>query len=88
MTKLQQLRISNHMSQSELSKLSGVNYRTLQDFDQGRKSLANAKGEMLYRLSYALNCSIDDLLSDYVGNVYFDINENNDFGKRLKSYTH
>ena len=63
MTKLQEIRINKNLSQSELAKLSGVNYRTLQDFDQGRKSLANAKGEMIYRLSVALGCSSDELLS-------------------------
>ena len=66
MTKLQELRLKNNLSQSDLSKISGVNFRTLQDFDQGRKSLANAKGEMIYRLSNALACSIDDLLSDCI----------------------
>ena len=66
MTKLQELRLSRNLSQSELAKLSGVNVRTLQDFDQGRKSLANAKGEMIYRLSHALCCSFDELVSDYI----------------------
>lgn len=66
MTKLQELRLSRNLSQSELAKLSGVNVRTLQDFDQGRKSLANAKGEMIYRLSHALECTSDDLLSGYI----------------------
>ena len=66
MTKLQELRLKNNMSQSELARASGVNYRTLQDFDQGRKSLANAKGEMLYRLTIALGCSIDELMSDHI----------------------
>lgn len=65
-TALQNMRISNNLSQSQLSKLSGVNLRTLQDFEQGRKPLKNAKGEMLYRLSLVLNCSIADLLSDTV----------------------
>lgn len=63
-TKLQKLRIQSGLSQSELSRLSGVNFRTLQDFDQGRKSLSNAKGEMIYKLSQALHCSADFLLDD------------------------
>lgn len=63
-TKLQQLRIQKGFSQSELSRLSGVNFRTLQDFDQGRKNLRNAKGEMIYKLSRALGCSADFLIDD------------------------
>ena len=86
MTKLQQLRKERNLSQSELSALSGVNFRTLQDFDQGRKSLANAKGGMLYRLSYALNCTIDDLLSDYVIDIDFELNDKPRFEDRLAIY--
>lgn len=63
-TTLQSLRISRNLSQSQLAKLSGVNLRTLQDFEQGRKPLKNAKGEMLYRLSIALGCTVNDMLSD------------------------
>lgn len=65
-TLIQKLRLQKGLSQSELARLSGINYRTLQDFDQGRKSLANAKGEMIYRLSMALECTSDNLLSDSV----------------------
>lgn len=61
---LQKLRIQKGLSQSELANISGVNFRTLQDFDQGRKSLLNAKGEMIYKLSQALECSVDFLLSN------------------------
>jgi len=63
-TKLQELRQQKGLSQRDLSNISGVNFRTLQDFDQGRKSLSNAKGDMIYRLSQALECSADYLLSD------------------------
>lgn len=65
-TVLHTIRTSNNLSQSQLAMLSGVNLRTLQDFEQGRKPLKNAKGEMLYRLSTSLNCSINELLSDSV----------------------
>ena len=63
-TRIQKLRISKNLSQSQLARLSGVNLRTLQDFEQGRKPLTNAKGEMLLRLSVALDSSIEELLSD------------------------
>ena len=68
-SKLQELRIKKGLSQSELSKLSGVNFRTLQDFDQGRKSLANAKGEMIYRLSTALDCTTDYLIQNSLSDI-------------------
>lgn len=75
-TTVQKKRISKHLSQSELARLSGVNLRTLQDFEQGRKPLKNAKGEMLYRLSLALSCSIEELLGD--STLVLDINKSTD----------
>ena len=63
-TTIQRIRISKNLSQSQLATLSGVNLRTLQDFEQGRKPLKNAKGEMLFRLSSTLGCTINDLLCD------------------------
>lgn len=71
--KLKELRESKKMSQSEVATLSGINYRTYQDYEQGHKDLAKAKGEVLYRLSLTLGCSMEELLSDYI--VYEDIEE-------------
>lgn len=75
-TTLQKIRISKNLSQSQLAKQSGVNLRTLQDFEQGRKPLKNAKGEMLYRLSISLGCSINDLLSDSILDIEFNQKNN------------
>lgn len=75
-TTIQKIRISKNLSQSQLASLSGVNLRTLQDFEQGRKPLKNAKGEMLYRLSFALDCSINDLLSDSIFDIDFTARQN------------
>ena len=50
------------ISQKELSDMSGVNFRLLQDYEQGRKKLLHAKSEMIYRLSAALDCSMEELL--------------------------
>lgn len=81
-TKLQKIRISKNLSQNELAKLSGVNFRTLQDFDQGRKSLSNAKGEMIYRLSLALNVSTDELLEINIDSMNHELAQK----QRLKRY--
>lgn len=86
MNKLQMIRKSKNMSQSELARKSGVNFRTLQDFDQGRKSLANAKGEMIYRLSLALECSTDELLSDTLDIIPDSNSLNLSQKKRMLSY--
>lgn len=77
-TTLQKLRISKKLSQSQLAIKSGVNLRTLQDFEQNRKPLKNAKGEMLYKLSIALDCSINDLISDSMLDLDIAHNHNTD----------
>lgn len=59
---LKKIRINKGISQSDLANQSGVSLRTIQEYEQGRKSLNKASGETLYKLSKALNCNIEDLL--------------------------
>ena len=54
------------LSQSQLAKKSGINLRTLQDYEQGRKPLASVKGEVLYRISTVLNVDMEDLILEPV----------------------
>lgn len=83
--KLKELRELRNMSQREVAELSGINYRSYQDYEQGHKDLAKAKGDMLYRLSLTLDCSIEDLLSDYIvydaGEIEKDITQIEDLTK-------
>lgn len=56
------IRQARHFSQSKLSELSGVNLRTLQDYEQGQKSLNGARAETVLKIAQALNCTVEDLL--------------------------
>lgn len=60
---LKKLREQKGLSQREVSEISGVNLRSLQDYEQGHKSIVSAKGETLYRLSYALDCTMEDIVA-------------------------
>lgn len=62
MTKLKEIRKSKNMTQSKLSEISGVNLRTLQDYEQGHKDINKAEAMTVYKLSVALNCGIWELL--------------------------
>ena len=64
---LREIRNSRNMSQRELANMCGINYRSLQDYEQGHKRLLSANGDTLMRLTTVLGCSISDLLlSDHV----------------------
>lgn len=63
---LSDIRKSCHLSQRELAMMSGVNYRSLQDYEQGHKKLSSASGDVLLRLSTVLGCTVEELITcDY-----------------------
>lgn len=61
---LKSIRESRGLSRKEVSERSGINFRSLQDYEQGHKNIASAKGETLYRLSLTLGCSMEELMSE------------------------
>lgn len=52
---LREIRKSRKLTQKELSQRSGVNFRSLQDYEQGHKKLTSASGDILLRLSKVLS---------------------------------
>ena len=48
---LRELRKQRKLTQKELAQMSGVNFRSLQDYEQGHKKLTSASGDILLRLS-------------------------------------
>lgn len=61
-TNLQHHRKLKGLSQSALSELSGVSYRTLQDYDQGHKDINKAQAVSVYKLSRILECNMTDIM--------------------------
>ena len=59
---LRSIREAKGLSRKEVSELSGINFRSLQDYEQGHKKLTSANGDILLRLSTVLGCSIAELL--------------------------
>lgn len=66
---LKQFRVKSGLSQNELANISGVNLRSLQDYEQGHKLLSSAKGETLLRLGRTLGVSIEELLGSECGGI-------------------
>lgn len=50
------------LSQKELSEISGVPLRTIQQYEQRQKSINKAQAEYLILLSRALCCKVDDII--------------------------
>lgn len=61
-TKLKKVREAAGLSQSDLSKRSGVSLRSIQMYEQRNNDIDKAQGHTLYKLSVALGCDIEDLL--------------------------
>lgn len=61
-TNLKTIRTASGLSQSELSKESGVELRSIQMYEQRRNDINKAQVETLLKLSKVLGCEIKDLL--------------------------
>lgn len=60
---LREIRKNRRLSQRELADMSGVNFRSLQDYEQGHKKLSSASGDVLLRLTTVLGCSAEELIA-------------------------
>ncbi|MBO5224197.1 MAG: helix-turn-helix transcriptional regulator [Clostridia bacterium] len=61
-TNVQLLRKKRGLSQSELANLSGVNLRTLQQYEVGAKDINKASVSSVLALSAVLGCKAEDIL--------------------------
>lgn len=68
-------------TQKQFAQETGVNFRSLQDYEQGHKPVESIKGEVLLRLSRGLNCSIEEILLE---DVYSQKPE--EYAKRMLAY--
>ena len=59
---LRRMRLAAGYSQSELSRLSGVNIRNIQLYEQGVQDINRASALTLASLARPLACTIEDLM--------------------------
>ena len=62
MTNLKRIRIASGITQAALAESSGVSLRTLQEYEQGRKSINGAAAITVHRIALALGVKVEDLL--------------------------
>lgn len=61
-TNLAYYRADKRITQAALSERSGVSLRTLQDYEQGRKSINGAAALTVHRIAQELGVTVEDLL--------------------------
>ena len=61
---LKDIRLQRKLSQSQLAKKSDVNLKTIQAYEQNVKNINNAHLETLLKLSTALECKLEDIITD------------------------
>ena len=83
---LRKMRETSGLTQAELSRISGVNLRSLQDYEQGHKPIQSAKGETLLRLSRALGYTIEDILKDSTVEIDINVNDKERIRNRISAY--
>ena len=62
MSRLKENREKAGLTQKELSERSGVNLRTIQNYEQGYKDINKAQVLSLYKLAKALDVTMEDLI--------------------------
>lgn len=67
---LKNVRLQRKLSQSQLAEKSNVNLKTIQAYEQDVKNINNAHLEILLKLSIALDCKIENIItSEYIKNL-------------------
>ena len=66
-TRLRKLRESRGLSQARLAELSGVKLRSIQMYEQRINDIDKAQVQTVYKLSWVIGCSVEDLLENPAG---------------------
>ncbi len=59
---IKKIRLAAGLSQSELSKISEVPLKTIQQYEQKQKSINSAKAETIIKLAKSLSCTVEQLM--------------------------
>jgi len=61
-TRLKRLRVARGLTQAELSRMSDVSLRSIQQYEQRKKDINKAQALSVYRLARVLGCQTEELL--------------------------
>ena len=61
-TRLKRLRVARGLTQAELSRMSDVSLRSIQQYEQRKKDINKAQAFSVYRLARVLGCQMEELM--------------------------
>lgn len=61
-SKLKKMRTDAGYSRQELGKITGISYRLIEAYEQGKNDINKAQVSTLKPIAVALKCKIDDLI--------------------------
>ena len=61
---MKELREKAGLTRAELAEETGINIRTIEAYEQGRKDINGAKLKTLLKLCKVLNCNLEDIVTD------------------------
>lgn len=64
MTKLKEIRTKKNLSQKELAEKTGINFRTLQQYEQNTRKLEKASVLVVLKLASVLECTPYELINE------------------------
>jgi transcriptional regulator with XRE-family HTH domain len=62
--KLKTMRLSRGLSQQQLAELTGLNMRTLQNYEQGVADFNGCNIKKIFDVALVLDCDVEDILTD------------------------
>lgn len=61
-SKLKRIRVASGLTQQDLSKLSGVNIKSIASYEQTPAKINKASIETVYSIAHCLNCEVSDII--------------------------
>lgn len=62
MERLKQFRIAAGLTQLQLSQATGINLRTIQDYEYGRSKVENSNAIVVHKLAVALGKTMEEII--------------------------
>ena len=61
-SKLKRIRVASGLTQQDLSKLSGINIKSIAAYEQTPSKINKASVETVYNIADCLNCDVNDIV--------------------------